>query len=426
MSHRASIGWVVGWAALAAGCSSSSPDAAAAAPDAGIETLADLPHFDVPPGGMAFYTPILRGIQPGADVTYCTFTDTITQEDMLIHTTGGVQSPHGHHALLFYAPIPETPRTTECGSVDMERFRQLIGGTGGEGELFWTPPPNVGTRVPKGVQFVVQTHWINTTAAPIDVQGAMYTVPMTKGPDTITAGTVAVVNTSFSIPAHAKLEKSTECTFDVDHQLLMAVPHEHEWGTHVTVDVHRADGKVDPFIDTPFQPEYVAHPPVAKPMLIHKGDRVKLTCDWDNTTGSSLEFPREMCVVFGFAKEDDDAVCSDGQWDHSVLGGLGGAADAGTGPHCVPYDAAGNALGVGRYCSKGGGQCLQNGGGNATICAIDYDSDPNSDSTFCTKVCQDDASCGPGAVCAGDKPGAATKGCVPLSCAPAWAKDGGG
>lgn len=410
-----------------AACGSSTPDdapGASATADAGIETLDTLPALDAPEGGLKFVTPILRDIPPGADVTYCTFTDTITDAEMLVHTTGGVQSPHGHHAILFYAPIPEKPRTEECGSVDMERFRQMLGGTGGEGGLFWTPPENVATRVPKGAQFVIQTHWINTTAEKMDAQAAMVTLPLTTTKDTVTAGTLAVVQTAFSVPAHGKLEKSTECTFDADHRLMIAVPHEHEWGTHVKSEIVRADGKVQGVFDTPFNPGYISHPPfedygVKDPLTILKGDKVRLTCTWSNTTAQALEFPREMCVMFGFAMEEDDAICTDGTWEHTVAGGGSGGS---SGKHCVPLDAKGNAVGVGRYCSKGGGQCLENGGGNATICAIDYDSNPDSDTTFCTKVCQDDASCGADAVCVGDSPDAKTKGCVPLSCAPDWAK----
>jgi hypothetical protein len=410
--------------ALATGCGSASPDATASdTQGAGPELLSTLPAIDTPAGGQKFVTPIIKAIPPGTDVTYCTFTDSITEAEALVHTTGGVQSPHGHHAILFYAPVPEKPRTEECGSVAMERFRQLLGGTGGEGGLFWDPPANVATRVPKGAQYVIQTHWINTTSEPIDAQAAMVTYPGEKGPDTVTAGTLAVVATAFSIPAHGKLDKTTECTFDVDHDLLISLPHEHEWGTHVKADVLRAGGKTDAIFDTPFDPSFVSHPPfqaygTKDPFKIAKGDKVRLTCSWSNTSNEVLGFPREMCVMFGFAMEDDDAVCTEGEWDHSVLGGGGG----GSGAHCVPTDAAGNEQGVGRYCSKGGGQCLENGGGKATICAIDFDSDPNSSSTFCTKVCQTTADCGADAVCAGDSPTSATKGCVPLSCAPDWAK----
>ncbi len=92
---------------------------------------------------------------------------------------------------------------------------------------------------------------------------------------------------------------------------------------------------------------------------------------------------------------------------------------------CVPVGAPGNVKKVGMYCTRGGGECARNGAGNATICAIDFDSNPEADTNFCTKSCVDALSCGPDSVCIGDRPNATTTGCVPNSCAPSWAFDGG-
>jgi len=105
--------------------------------------------------------------------------------------------------------------------------------------------------------------------------------------------------------------------------------------------------------------------------------------------------------------------------------GCGGDDDdttvADAGPSCTGLSAPGNSKKVGEYCSKRGGQCADNGAGNATICAIDFDSDPTSSATFCTKACVDELSCGENSVCIGDSPTSTTKGCVPVVCAPDWA-----
>jgi hypothetical protein len=44
-----------------------------------------------------------------------------------------------------------------------------------------------------------------------------------------------------------------------------------------------------------------------------KGDTVKLTCNWKNTTSNSIDFPREMCVFFGYTI-GSSAFCLNGNW----------------------------------------------------------------------------------------------------------------
>jgi hypothetical protein len=80
------------------------------------------------------------------------------------------------------------------------------------------------------------------------------------------------------------------------------------------------------------------------------------------------------------------------------------ATTAGT---CGSPGDMGNSLGVGKYCTQGGGQCQ---GLNASICSADIQL---NGSGICSKSCNTDADCGTGAVCYQDTLG---KGCEPISC----------
>src|SRR5262245_10622037 len=93
---------------LLGGCSSSSPDSTSkpAVPEGVLPELADKIQ-PTPPGGLTFYTPVIKQIPPGADVTYCTFTNQYAAEDLFINTTRGAQSSYGHHGILFYALTPQ-------------------------------------------------------------------------------------------------------------------------------------------------------------------------------------------------------------------------------------------------------------------------------------------------------------------------------
>ena len=67
----------------------------------------------------------------------------------------------------------------------------------------------------------------------------------------------------------------------------------------------------------------------------------------------------------------------------------------------------GNSDGVGKYCTKGGGQCIGTG---SPICSADIESGQPG---LCSKPCLSDSDCGAGAVCYGSSLG---KGCEPIAC----------
>jgi hypothetical protein len=99
----------------------------------------------------------------------------------------------------------------------------------------------------------------------------------------------------------------------------------------------------------------------------------------------------------------------------------GGATDAGhdtgTGDpdNCVAPGSKGNELGMGGYCSPGGGECNYAGpDGGARICTADVPDTP-AHAWFCTYPCNVDTDCGSANYCATD-PKTKNKGCVPVAC----------
>jgi hypothetical protein len=297
-------------------------------PERPAGVLEGLKIIETPEGGMAIYSDVIKDIQPGADITYCTYTNTITDKELFVHTTRGAQTTFGHHVIMFYTMTPEPPRTEECFGQDMAKFRQLLGGgaANGEGSGIWDPPANVGTVIPVGSQFVIQSHWINTGLEVVDGQAMTVTVPGADGPDRIAAGTVAIVDTVFKVPGLAHSTDASDCVFDTDHHLMMHLGHEHQWGTHVRAEVTRTSGQVETLFDRPFAAHDVFNPPVDDfgvdgALLLAKGDKIRMTCEWENTTETELGFPREMCVYVGYSLEPYDAHCINGTWD-TAPGGL--------------------------------------------------------------------------------------------------------
>lgn len=407
-------------AALAAlGCGASEDPKSPSDPNAPADVLHDLHALSIPKGGTSFYTPILH-LKPAEDITYCTYTQVMADRDLFVHSTRGTQSKFGHHTLLFYASSQEEPRTERCSGQSMESLHQMIGGGGGEGTATWVPPDNVGSIVPRGSQFVLQSHWINTGQNEIDVQAMMITEPGQDGPGRIEAGTLAVVDLAFQIPPMGHASTTTECTFDSDRHLLMSIGHEHEWGTHVRAEVTRVGGRVESLFDRPFKPTDVFEPPingytVEQPLVFSKGDTLRMSCEWQNTTTEGLAFPREMCVFFGFTMDPGDARCINGGW---MSAGSGDAGVSLPGTPCAAPSDPGNEPGVGKYCTSKGGECAATG---AAICLADYTS--GGFGNFCTKLCSTDTDCGQGAACLGAS--GTPKVCMPLKCLGGAAPDAG-
>jgi hypothetical protein len=270
--------------------------------------------------GLAVFTDIVA-VQPGEDVTYCTYTNVITDRVTYIHDTAGAQSRYGHHAILQFSSTPREPGTQRCNPEDLDvQQGQIIGGTGGEGTGFIALPPNVVSEVPAGAQFVINHHWINVGENATEVQAEMITVPPDSDEELVVARALIVVGLGFQIPARQTSQHSVTCMLDREVKLLSLLGHQHSWGKHVKAE--RVGSETEVLFDHDFHESMISEPftryfPVTEPYRITSGQGLRMTCDWDNTTDSPLTFPREMCVMFGWQiGADADSRCVEGTWIH--------------------------------------------------------------------------------------------------------------
>jgi hypothetical protein len=274
---------------------------------------------DLSRGGRAFFTDIVT-VEPGADVTFCTYLDYVTEDVLYLHDTLGSQTRHGHHAIMQYLTTPQEPGTRACpDDADLDaQLGQILGGTGGEGNSAIVLPANVVSEVPAGAQLVINHHWINTGDEAIEAQAEMITVPPESEDDMVIARAMAVVMTEFEIAAGETGKASVECTFESDAQLLSMIGHQHQWGTHVRAE--RMGDSPEMIFDHDYTPEMVSQPittdfSVDAPFEFATGDTVRMTCDWHNTSDTMITFPREMCVLFGWQiGAEKDTTCINGAW----------------------------------------------------------------------------------------------------------------
>jgi hypothetical protein len=287
---------------------------------AGPEILDGLDLPPPPENGIQIITPITEDIQPGTDNEYCVWTDKFLERETDIKSTEGYQTePPGHHAVLYYTTDTQPPGTMrKCTDTDMASFRFLTG-NGAEGELN-SAPGNLVYRAPAGAQLVINAHYLNYTENVLRAQSAINVNFADPGGTYTPSGSLAFLDTSINVPQGESTFETT-CTIDRTMKLWFVIPHMHRWGKHITVDLIKNDVP-ERLFDTPWDESFAFHPPEIRmdpetPLVINPGDKVKVTCSWNNDTGRNLPFGFEMCVSYAqFVDEGGIGswACDGGNW----------------------------------------------------------------------------------------------------------------
>ena len=281
-----------------------------------------LDHLEVPPvpkNGLQAITPIVRDIQPGTDNEICTWTDAIVDRDVDVRSTLAFQTEPGHHTIVFYTEFPQPAGTQRvCTDNDMASFR-FVAGNAGNGVLNEAPGDLI-YRIPKGAQIVINHHYLNASDEVMDGQSVVNLNFAEPGRTYTRSGSTAFLDSALDVPVGVS-DYAITCTMDREMKLWYFAPHMHRWGTNIKVDVTK-NGVVERLFDTQWEDEFTFHPPEKRrdpkdPLVLSKGDQVKVHCTWNNDTGMNLGFGFEMCVAFGQYVDDKSEgnwACDNGRW----------------------------------------------------------------------------------------------------------------
>lgn len=285
-----------------------------------------LAGFDIPAPGdgqVQVVTPIIKDIAAGKDVTFCTYLDFKAEKTMDVTSYLGFESQGGHHTILYAVPDPAARKpanTHECTDADMYNVK-YIGGGGTDATIKASLlPPGIVFRIPEGAQLMMVSHWINTTDHAIDGQAAYNLTVEDPNPQNQPGDLFTVVATNFKLPTGTG-SVHTQCTLKDDLSFFVIGGHAHEWATHIQINHGAAAAKPEKVIynqnwskalvfDTPLN-TYSKEQAYA----MKKGDTFSVDCTYNNTTGAEIDFPKEMCVGFGYyfpATAEID--CVDGMW----------------------------------------------------------------------------------------------------------------
>ncbi len=268
--------------------------------------------------------PTVQAVPPGADVTYCTYLDWYADRDYDIVQSAGYQTKMGHHVVAFGVAANKPPGTAPCTDADMENGTTFLGGGNTESAPL-AMPDGVALRLTKGTQVLFQHHWINTSSAPVDGATAVDLTLSDGSKPLAQAGMFLSASTNFTLKAQAQGSATSDCTIQESLNLFMVAGHEHQLGTHVTIDHELADGTINQIYDSgPWVPQFEFDPPRQNytseaPLVLGPGDHLITHCDWNNTEDQDITFPKEMCfAVTYYFPSTGSILCMDGAWSHSA------------------------------------------------------------------------------------------------------------
>jgi len=108
------------------------------------------------------------------------------------------------------------------------------------------------------------------------------------------AGIWGMNDMQINIPAQTpSYQETMNCTADIDLDVFAVLGHEHKLGTHINVQKNAAN-----VYDAPWN--FDMQPTTEMVTTVKKGDALKLTCTYDNTTSAAVTWGEstynEMCA----------------------------------------------------------------------------------------------------------------------------------
>lgn len=288
------------------------------------------------PGYDASYSAGPFTVQPGTEIVMCTFVKGQNDQDVDVSNFALQQSLGGHHLIVYTVDhsidLPPTP----CSQGGQPSWVQVMGTQDAQQQV--DLPSGVGFHIKANQQFVMETHYINATAQALTVQSAFALKYAPAGSVTQQARAYFIGSLDIDVPPNASWSTTATCSPPQAMTLYSVQGHEHRYGTGVTASLLPAGAG-----DGGWQQLYTTtqwdSPPIEVVdggLTVGPSDQIKVTCDWNNTSGASLSYPQEMCYAVGmYWPAQGTLFCATGGGSDQCQCGTLGPLDAGPGGSAV-------------------------------------------------------------------------------------------
>jgi hypothetical protein len=235
-------------------------------------------------------------IEPGSEAIYCFYTDNRAGQ-LAIDGVVDLVGAGNHHIAFRKATTPRPDGTFEaCTSSADQTTLDLDDIFVGGGSL----PAGWAVQIAADTQFVVETHYIDATDKPLLARDVLRVHRAANVMQWVASMHLKTYDLAVQ-PGDATL--AFDCTAPADVDLLEFWGHMHGLGAAFHVDV---DGTA--LYDIPAWQG--GAPVIDAPAHVAAGSRLRVTCEWHNTTGHVVVYPDEMCAFGGFVRGLDGWSCT--------------------------------------------------------------------------------------------------------------------
>lgn len=238
-----------------------------------------------------------------------------------------------HHVLLFETDYTEIPTEDEdgnpvvadewheCpeGAADIWSVERVIGGSQNPNgdNLLNGLPEGVAMKVAPGTVLLMNTHYINATAEPLETEAAinLYTVPYDEVETE--AGVLFYYNPFIHVGPQSTGRARMRCRVDKDIEVLNLQSHMHKIGVDFHAHLVDHDGSM---MDEIYQTTNWENVPIerfAPTLEVEAGQSLDYYCDYENNdmrdVYQGLTTEDEMCMLIGpyWPRDDNLEVCDD-------------------------------------------------------------------------------------------------------------------
>jgi hypothetical protein len=312
----------------------------------GMEATYDAGPFTVPSGEEIVICTYLRG-------------ENATEQDVTLFRTE--QSAGGHHLIVYTVDHPIDLPPGPCPQGGQPGWSQILVTQIEHEEIAF--PDGVGFRVAPNQQYVLETHYLNTTPATLEASSRFTTRYGEPGTVVERAATYFFGTMNIDVGARATASASVDCAPPLEMNLRTMFGHEHRWGVGVDVALVRGESVEPIYASTDWE-----RPPIEEfegGLTVQPSDMIRVACDWHNLGNDGARFPHEMCFAVGYYwPADTGVICvSGGLTDgctcqhqgamtsgpggshvtlhirrQEAVSGVRGAMDAGAPVYCALYD----------------------------------------------------------------------------------------
>jgi hypothetical protein len=287
----------------------------------------------VSPPGDSTYSAGPFTVDPGKELVMCTYVKGTNDADADIVKFTTNQSKGCHHLIVYTVDHPVDLPPYQCSQGGQPGWNQLLATQVQTEEISF--PAGVGFHVKAHQQYVIETHYINSTSEPLNVQSSFTTTLADPGSVTQRASTYFFGTMNIDLAPNAQGSSMVTCKLPEAMGIHTMFGHEHRMGTGVDVThINAAGDRTSLYSTTVWD-----GPPIQSfdgGLNLTDTDSIEVKCQWDNTGTDVLRYPHEMCFAIGYYWPADDSLfCTSGGQKSDCTCRHQGALDTGPGGSTV-------------------------------------------------------------------------------------------